>query len=60
MLPYFEQPSVTIGSYTLHLFSVLVAIGILAGAVSGRYHYAVDAVAGAVVGIAAFAMALRI
>ena len=39
---------------------LLVAIGILAGAVSGRYHYAVDAVAGAVVGIAAFAVALRI
>ena len=39
---------------------LLVAIGILVGAVSGRYHYAVDAVAGAVVGIAAFAMALRI
>jgi membrane-associated phospholipid phosphatase len=39
---------------------LVVAIGILAGAVSGRYHYAVDAVAGAVVGIAAFAMALRI
>jgi membrane-associated phospholipid phosphatase len=39
---------------------LLVAIGILAGAVSGRYHYAVDAVAGAAVGIAAFAIALRI
>jgi hypothetical protein len=39
---------------------LLVAIGILVGAVSGRYHYAVDAVAGAAVGIAAFAMALRI
>jgi hypothetical protein len=33
-----------------------VAIGVLAGAVSGRYHYAVDAVAGAVVGVAAWAM----
>jgi len=38
---------------------LVVAVGILAGAVSGRYHYAIDAVAGAVVGIAAFAMALR-
>ena len=40
---------------------LLVAIGVLAGAVSGRYHYAVDAAAGAVVGIAALRMmALRI
>jgi hypothetical protein len=39
---------------------LLVAIGVFVGAVSGRYHYAVDAVAGTVVGVAAFAMALRI
>ena len=39
---------------------LLVAYGILAGALSGRYHYAVDAVAGAVVGIAPFVMAPRI
>ena len=35
---------------------LLVAIGVFVGAVSGRYHYAVDAAAGAVVGVAAWAM----
>ena len=30
---------------------VIVAIGILIGSVSGRYHYAIDALAGAIVGV---------
>jgi hypothetical protein len=32
----------------------VIAIGICIGSVTGRYHYAADAVAGAVLGAAAF------
>ena len=31
MIPYFEQPSLSLGPITIHSFGVLVAVGILSG-----------------------------
>ncbi len=31
MIPYFEQPSFSLGPITIHAFGVLVAVGILVG-----------------------------
>ncbi len=38
---------------------LVLAAGVVVGSVSGRYHYAVDAVAGVIVGAAAWALAAR-
>lgn len=48
MIPYFEQPSITLGPVTLHAFGILVAAAVLVGFEIGRRRFArlgVDAVA---------------